>query len=64
MPATNIRVHQDNIGGGFGSKFSPDRWGIFTAEISKKANGKPVRIMLERDAELKSLEPDLLRMLA
>jgi xanthine dehydrogenase YagR molybdenum-binding subunit len=53
MPATNIRVHQDNIGGGFGSKFSPDRWGIFTAEISKKATGKPVRIMLERDAELK-----------
>ena len=53
MPATNIRVHQDHIGGGFGSKFAPDRWGIFTAEISKKAGGKPVRIMLERDAELK-----------
>ncbi len=53
MPATNIRVHQDNIGGGFGSKFAPDRWGIFTAEISKKADGKPVRIMLERDSELK-----------
>jgi len=53
VPATNIRVHQDNIGGGFGSKFSPDRWGIFTAEISKKADGKPVRYMLERDAELK-----------
>jgi xanthine dehydrogenase YagR molybdenum-binding subunit len=53
IPATNIRVHQDNIGGGFGSKFSPDRWGIFTAEISKKADGKPVRYMLERDAELK-----------
>jgi xanthine dehydrogenase YagR molybdenum-binding subunit len=53
MPATNIRVHQDHIGGGFGSKFSPDRWGIFTAEVSKKAGGKPVRIMLERDTELK-----------
>lgn len=52
IPATNIRVHQDHIGGGFGSKFSPDRWGIFTAEVSKKAGGKPVRIMLERDAEL------------
>ncbi len=52
IPATNIHVHQDAIGGGFGSKFSPDRWGIFTAEISKKAGGKPVRIMLERDAEL------------
>jgi xanthine dehydrogenase YagR molybdenum-binding subunit len=53
MPATNIRVHQDHIGGGFGSKFSPDRWGIFTAQIARKADGKPVRIMLERDAELK-----------
>jgi len=53
IPATNIRVHQDHIGGGFGSKFSPDRWGIFTAQISKEANGKPVRVMLERDAELK-----------
>src|SRR5579862_4087999 len=53
IPATNIRVHQDNIGGGFGSKFAPDRWGIFTAQISKKAGGKPVRIMLERDAELR-----------
>jgi xanthine dehydrogenase YagR molybdenum-binding subunit len=53
IPATNIHVHQDNVGGGFGSKFSPDRWGIFTAEISKKADGKPVRYMLERDAELK-----------
>ena len=53
IPATNIRVHQDHIGGGFGSKFSPDRWGIATAEVSKKAGGKPVRIMLERDSELK-----------
>src|SRR5216683_300331 len=53
MPATNIRVHQDHMGGGFGSKFGPDRWGIATAEISKKADGKPVRIMLERDSELK-----------
>jgi xanthine dehydrogenase YagR molybdenum-binding subunit len=53
MSAANIRVHQDHVGGGFGSKFGPDRWGVFTAEISKKAGGKPVRIMLERDAELK-----------
>lgn len=52
MPAANIHVHQDHVGGGFGSKFSPDRWGIVAAEISKKAAGKPVRIMLERDAEL------------
>jgi xanthine dehydrogenase YagR molybdenum-binding subunit len=53
IPANNIRVQQDHVGGGFGSKFSPDRWGIVTAELSKKAGGKPVRMMLERDTELK-----------
>lgn len=52
VPAANIRVHEDHVGGGFGSKFSPDRWGIVTAQLSKKAGGKPVRLMLERDNEL------------
>jgi xanthine dehydrogenase YagR molybdenum-binding subunit len=52
VPASNIHVHQDHVGGGFGSKFAPDRWGIATAHLSKKAGGKPVRIMLERDMEL------------
>lgn len=52
IPASNIRVQQDHIGGGFGSKFSPDKWGIFTAQLAKKA-GKPVRFMQERDSELK-----------
>ena len=52
MPASNIRVVQENIGGGFGSKFGPDRWGILTAQLSKLAGGAPVKIMLERDAEL------------
>jgi len=53
IQASNVHVHQDHMGGGFGSKFSPDRWGIATAQLSKKAGGKAVRIMLERDAELK-----------
>lgn len=53
IPASNVRVHQDHVGGGFGSKFGPDRWGIATAKLSKTAGGKPVRIMLERDSELK-----------
>ena len=52
IPAANVHVHQDHIGGGFGSKFGADRWGIYTAQVSKKAGGKPVRVMLERDAEL------------
>ena len=51
IPAANVHVHQDHIGGGFGSKFGADRWGIYTAEVAKKA-GKPVRYMLERAAEL------------
>ncbi len=52
IPATNVHVHQDHIGGGFGSKFAADRWGIYTAQVSQKAGGKPVRYMLERAPEL------------
>lgn len=52
IPAGNIHVHQDHIGGGFGSKFGPDSWGIEAARISKLAGGKPVKLFLERNAEL------------
>jgi xanthine dehydrogenase YagR molybdenum-binding subunit len=52
IPESNVHVHQDHIGGGFGSKFGIDRWGAYTAQVSKKAAGEPVRVMLERDAEL------------
>jgi len=51
IPAANIRARQDHIGGGFGSKFGIDSWGIVTAKLSKKAGGKPVKIMLERAAD-------------
>jgi xanthine dehydrogenase YagR molybdenum-binding subunit len=51
IPAGDIRVRQDHIGGGFGSKFGPDRWTIVAAQLSKKAGGAPVKMMLERDAE-------------
>ena len=50
MPASNIETICQFIGGGFGSKFSPDRWGVIAAELSKQV-GKPVRLMLERDAD-------------
>ncbi|HLG15769.1 MAG TPA: xanthine dehydrogenase family protein molybdopterin-binding subunit [Blastocatellia bacterium] len=50
--ATSIHVHQDHIGGGFGSKFGPDAWDVAGGRLSKAAGGKPVKIMLERDAEL------------
>jgi xanthine dehydrogenase YagR molybdenum-binding subunit len=52
IPAGNIQVMQQYVGGGFGSKFAPDRWGMTTVQLSKSAGGKPVKIMLERAAEL------------
>lgn len=52
IPAGNVHVKMDHIGGGFGSKFQIDRWGVECANLSKLAGGKPVKLMLERDAEL------------
>ena len=52
MAPGNIRVLQQYIGGGFGSKFGIDRWGVASAQLAKQAKGKAVKIMLERDAEL------------
>jgi xanthine dehydrogenase YagR molybdenum-binding subunit len=51
IPASNVRVVTEYMGGGFGSKFSADRWGIVCAELARKT-GAPVKLMLERDAEL------------
>ncbi|MFL6202110.1 MAG: xanthine dehydrogenase family protein molybdopterin-binding subunit [Thermoanaerobaculia bacterium] len=51
IPAANVRVITEYMGGGFGSKFSVDRWGIVCAELARQA-GAPVKLMLERDAEL------------
>lgn len=51
IPATNVHVITDYMGGGYGSKFSVDRWGIECAKLAKDA-GAPVRWMLERRAEL------------
>src|SRR6185503_9715656 len=52
VPASTIHVHQDHIGGGFGSKFSADRWDVTGARLSKKAGGKAVKVFLERSSEL------------
>jgi len=53
LPATNVHVHMDYIGGGFGSKFNADRWGVEAAQLSKASGGKPVKLYLDRAAELK-----------
>jgi xanthine dehydrogenase YagR molybdenum-binding subunit len=52
ITADDVNVHCEYIGGGFGSKFKPDYWGIAAAEISK-ATGRPVKLMLDRHQELK-----------
>ena len=51
IPAGNVQVLEQYVGGGFGSKWGPDRWGMTTVHLSKAAGGKPVKIMLERAAE-------------
>lgn len=52
VPATQVHVHQDHVGGGFGSKFSADRWGPIGAQLSKASGGRPVKLFLDRATEL------------
>ncbi|MCH7909600.1 MAG: xanthine dehydrogenase family protein molybdopterin-binding subunit, partial [Candidatus Hydrogenedentes bacterium] len=52
VPTENIHVDCQYMGGGFGSKFASDKWGVLAAKLSKMT-GKPVKLMLERDQELK-----------
>src|SRR3989441_2722529 len=51
IPAGNVRTLTPVMGGGFGSKFGADTWGLACAQLAKKA-GRPVKMMLERDHEL------------
>ena len=51
--ADDVTVHCDYIGGGFGSKFAADRWDVLAAKLSKEL-GRPVKLMLDRDLELKN----------
>ncbi|HVN05844.1 MAG TPA: xanthine dehydrogenase family protein molybdopterin-binding subunit [Bryobacteraceae bacterium] len=52
VAASNIHVRMQYIGGGFGSKFAADRWGVEAAQMSKTAGGKPVKLFLDRATEL------------
>ena len=52
ITADDVDVHCQYIGGGFGSKFAVDYWGLAAAEISK-ATGRPVKFLLSRDQEFK-----------
>ena len=51
IPASNVRIITPYMGGGFGSKFGADRWGIECAELARQTKA-PMKLMLERDAEL------------
>jgi xanthine dehydrogenase YagR molybdenum-binding subunit len=53
ITASDVTVKCDFIGGGFGSKFAADSWGIVCAQLAKKT-GSPVKLMLDRDQELKA----------
>ncbi len=50
VPASNVTVLTEVMGGGFGSKFGADVWGLTAAELSKRT-GKPVRMFLDRVQE-------------
>ena len=52
LTSDDIEVRCDYIGGGFGSKFAPDYWGVAAAKIAKET-GRPVKFLLSRDQELK-----------
>ena len=52
VPTSNIHVHMDYMGGGFGSKFPADIWGIEAARLSKASGGNPVKLFLDRRTEL------------
>jgi xanthine dehydrogenase YagR molybdenum-binding subunit len=46
-----IHVDCQYMGGGFGSKFNPGKWGTISAALAKQT-GRPVKLLLERDQEL------------
>jgi xanthine dehydrogenase YagR molybdenum-binding subunit len=50
IPAANVRVITQYMGGGFGSKFGPDAQGLICARLAKDA-GKPVKLFLDRKEE-------------
>jgi xanthine dehydrogenase YagR molybdenum-binding subunit len=52
ITADDVEVNCQYIGGGFGSKFAPDYWGVAAAKIAGET-GRPVKFMLDRDQELK-----------
>ena len=53
VPASNVHSRMQYIGGGFGSKFTADLWGVEAGRLSKASGGRPVKLFLDRATELK-----------
>ncbi len=51
VEASQVECITPYMGGGFGSKFNIDTWGVACAQLSKKT-GKPVKLMLDRNEEV------------
>ncbi len=51
IPQNKVHAECQHMGGGFGSKFNPGKWGTISALLAK-LSGKPIKLMLERDIEL------------
>lgn len=51
IPQSNIHVECQYMGGGFGSKFPHDIWGIVCSKFTLQTK-RPVKLLLERDLEL------------
>ena len=51
MPVSNIHVHMQYMGGGFGSKFPADRWAVIAAQLARKS-GRPVKLFLDRATDV------------
>lgn len=47
VDASKVRVICEHMGGGFGSKFGPEREGVIAASLARQAK-RPVKIMLDR----------------
>ena len=50
LKGNEVTVHTEVMGGGFGSKFGAESWGIHAATLSKAA-GAPVKMFLDRVQE-------------
>jgi xanthine dehydrogenase YagR molybdenum-binding subunit len=50
LPVANVTVLTEVMGGGFGSKFSAEVWGVNAVKLSQKT-GRPVKVFLDRAQE-------------